>query len=261
MASVGKVYRLAFTDLLRNKWMIGYAVFLTVLTSGVFLLGGNGDKALVSLLNVLLLLNPLIALIFPLMYIYQLRDYLELLLAQPLQRNSVFNGYYWAITSVLCAALLLGLFAPLLVFGGLNPISPYLVLILVSLFQAICFAGIGMYLALRFNNRLAGFGTALLVYLFFGTLYDGIFLLLLLQFQDFSLEAFTLVGVLLNPLDLGRLAVLFELDLSALLGHTGALFRKFFGSAYRPLYLLPPAFVWMFIPYRLFLKTGMNKDF
>lgn len=38
----------------------------------------------------------------------------------------------------------------------------------------------------------------------------------------------------LNPIDLGRILVLLKMDVAALLGYTGAVFRQFLGIAWVP---------------------------
>lgn len=48
---------------------------------------------------------------------------------------------------------------------------------------------------------------------------------------DYPLEKATLTLVLLNPVDLGRILMLMQLDISALMGYTGAFFQQFFPAA------------------------------
>ncbi len=61
-------------------------------------------------------------------------------------------------------------------------------------------------------------------------LYDGGRLFLLTHFSDYPLDRFTIGAILLNPVDLERILVLMQLDASVLLGYTGAIFRRFFGT-------------------------------
>jgi len=61
----------------------------------------------------------------------------------------------------------------------------------------------------------------------FSILFDGLVLFLLFQFADYPLEKF-MVGISgLNPVDLTRVLVLLQLDISAMMGYTGAVFKDF----------------------------------
>lgn len=52
-------------------------------------------------------------------------------------------------------------------------------------------------------------------------------LLVLFQMADYPLET-TMIGMsMLNPIDLGRIGMLLQLDISAMMGLTGALFQDF----------------------------------
>lgn len=66
--------------------------------------------------------------------------------------------------------------------------------------------------------------------MFFAIIYDGIFLLSLISFNDYPLEQFALAASIFNPIDLSRVLILLKLDISALMGYTGAIFKQFFGS-------------------------------
>ncbi len=66
---------------------------------------------------------------------------------------------------------------------------------------------------------------------------------------------------LLNPVDLGRILLLLQIDISALMGYTGAVFEQFFGS---PLGLSLSAgalFLWMGLSLVLAHRTFLRKDF
>ena len=52
-----------------------------------------------------------------------------------------------------------------------------------------------------------------------------------MTWSDYPLELPLLGLTLLNPVDLGRVLLLLQFDNAALLGYTGAVFERFFGSA------------------------------
>ena len=64
-----------------------------------------------------------------------------------------------------------------------------------------------------------------------------------------------------NPIDLSRILILLKLDISALLGYTGAVFRKFFGTNLGMVLSMSILTLWVLIPiFRMNLKLR-NKDF
>ena len=89
-----KILKYSFYDLMRSRW--SYVYFLFYLLLGFVLLFLNNDlsKAVITLMNIIIILVPLIATIFGVMYFYNSREFTELLLAQPLKRSSIFLGQY-----------------------------------------------------------------------------------------------------------------------------------------------------------------------
>ena len=65
---------------------------------------------------------------------------------------------------------------------------------------------------------------------------------------------------MLNPIDLARILILLKLDVSALMGYTGALFRLFYGNEYGQSISFLVLILWFLIPLILSLKKFKNKD-
>ncbi|MBS1645034.1 MAG: hypothetical protein JST36_08365 [Bacteroidetes bacterium] len=61
----------------------------------------------------------------------------------------------------------------------------------------------------------------------------------------------------LNPIDLGRILILLKLDVAALMGFTGAVFKDFFGTNLGILISLAVLLLWAGIP--LWLSTRFFK--
>ena len=98
------------------------------------------------------------------------------------------------------------------------------------------------------RDKARGIGLAILVWLFFAVLFDGLMLLLMFQFSDYPIEK-TMIGLTsLSPIDLARIMILLRLDVSALMGFTGALFRDFFGSRSGELITMFLLVLWAAIP-------------
>jgi Cu-processing system permease protein len=91
--------------------------------------------------------------------------------------------------------------------------------------------------------------------------YDGIVLLVATTFAAWPLEGPLLVMSFLNPVDLARILLLMQLDISALMGYTGAVYERFFtagaGAVLAAMMLLVCAIVPLGLGYRWFKR----KDF
>ena len=99
------------------------------------------------------------------------------------------------------------------------------------------------------------------MWLFLAVIYDGLFIISLLIFNDYPLDKFSLIATMFNPIDLSRILVLLKLDISALLGYTGAIFKQFFGTnlgLFTSLFVLS---LWVILP--IFRINGKlkKKDF
>ena len=107
-----KILKYSFYDLMRSRWSYVYFAFYLLL--GIVLLFLNNDlsKAVITLMNVIIVLVPLIGTIFGVMYYYNSKEFTELLLAQPIKRSSIFLGQYLGVALSLSMSLILGLGIP-----------------------------------------------------------------------------------------------------------------------------------------------------
>jgi Cu-processing system permease protein len=128
-------------------------------------------------------------------------------------------------------------------------------------FLTFIFTGISIYLGLLNSNKIKGFGYAILMWLFFAVIYDGILLILLIVFEDYPLDKFTLISSFFNPINLSRIMILLKLDISALLGYTGAVFQKFFGTGQGMFIALGMLTLWVIGPMLLLVRESARKDF
>lgn len=257
-----KVFRYSFLDLIRSRWTLIYFLFFLLACGGLLYLSGDSTKVVVSLMNVIILLVPLISMIYGLMYMYQVRDYVEILLAQPISRKSIFSGYFLGLSAALSISLALGLLLPLLFFDPSQLLSAqWLVLTLIAVVLTVIFSAIACWLVLKHENRLKGFGLGLFIWLLLAMLYDGIFLVLLVAFENYPLENAALGLTLLNPIDMGRVLLIFQLDYSALMGYTGAVFEKFFGTLTGSFVIASAYLLWIAAPVLLLLRKARLKDF
>jgi Cu-processing system permease protein len=85
-------------------------------------------------------------------------------------------------------------------------------------------------------------------------------LLILFSFSDYPLEKLTLLLSALNPIDLGRIFIMLKMDISALMGYTGALYKDFFGSGTGILFTVGIMLLWIIIPLWLAVRKFKRKD-
>ncbi|MCX2718764.1 ABC transporter permease [Lentiprolixibacter aurantiacus] len=258
-----KILKYSFYDLMRSRW--SYVYFLFYLLLGFVLLFLNNDlsKAVITLMNIIIILVPLIATIFGVMYFYNSREFTELLLAQPLKRSSIFMGQYLGVAGSLTLSLCLGLGLPFLLYGLFKSgaILNFSMLILIGALLTFIFTGLAFNIALSNENRIKGFGYAVLLWLFMAVIYDGLFLLTLIAFEEYPLDTFSLAATVFNPIDLSRILILLKLDISALLGYTGAVFKNFLGTGLGFLISAAALLLWTVLPVWSLSFKAKKKDF
>jgi Cu-processing system permease protein len=197
------------------------------------------------------------------MYYYNSTEFTELLLAQPIKRSSIFLGQFFGLALSLSLSLVLGLGIPFIIYGLFQSgeIWNFTALLWIGFILTFIFTGVAFYIALSNQNRIKGFGMAILFWLFMAVIYDGIFLLLLVWFKEYPLDNFALFASILNPIDLSRVMILLKLDISALMGYTGAVFKSFFGSQTGLLASFSILLLWTLIPIVAIVVKANKKDF
>jgi Cu-processing system permease protein len=124
----------------------------------------------------------------------------------------------------------------------------------------VVFTSIAFLASVRSRVKARGIGFALLLWFYFALIYDGLVLLTLFAFSDYPMEKFTLVLSALNPIDLGRIYIMLKMDISALMGYTGALYKDFFGSGTGVLFTAGIMAIWAVVPLWLALRSFKRKD-
>jgi len=258
-----KILKYSFYDLMRSRWSYVYFAFYLLLGVVLLFLNNNLSKAVITLMNVIIIIVPLIGTIFGVMYYYNSKEFTELLLAQPLKRSSIFLGQYLGVALSLSMSLILGLGIPFIFYGLFksNAIWDFSLLLITGTFLTFIFTALAFNIALSNENRIKGFGYAILLWLFLAVIYDGLFLMSLIFFEDYPLDKLSLFGTMLNPIDLSRTLILLKLDISALLGYTGAVFKKFFGTNFGLIVSITMLSVWVVLPVLRITYKSKKKDF
>ena len=258
-----KILKYSIFDLLRSRWSYVYFLFYLLLSFVLLFLNNDINKAVITLMNIIIVLTPLIGTIFGVMYYYNSKEFTELLLAQPIKRSKIFMGQYIGISLSLTLSLVLGLGIPFVLYGLFKSsvIFDFSLLILVGSFLNFIFVALAYNIALSTDNKIKGFGYAILMWLFLAVIYDGIFMISLIMFNEYPLDKFSLAATMLNPIDLSRILILLKLDISALLGYTGAVFKQFFGTnlgLFTSLFML---LLWVIFPVLRINNKLKRKDF
>jgi len=258
-----KILKYSFFDLMRSRWSYVYFFFYLALGFVLLFLNNDVSKAVITLMNIIIVLTPLIGTIFGVMYYYNSKEFTELLLAQPIKRNKIFMGQYLGISLSLTLSLVLGLGTPFLAYGIFNStaIFDFGLLLVTGSFLNFIFVALAFNIALSNENKIKGFGYAILLWLFLAVIYDGVFIISLLMFNDYPLDKFSLIATMFNPIDLSRILVLLKLDISALLGYTGAIFKQFFGTNLGLFTSIFVLFLWVLFPVLRINGKLKKKDF
>jgi len=106
-----------------------------------------------------------------------------------------------------------------------------------------------------------GFSFSIVICLFMAVIYDGLIMVIIFMFGDYPLETIFIAATMLNPMDLARILILMEFDISALMGYTGAVFNQFFGTSLGTLTSFGMLSLWLVIPAWTGLRVFKKKDF
>ena len=112
-----KIFKYSFYDLMRSRWSYVYFLFYLLLGFVLLFLNNDVNKAVITLMNIIIVLTPLIGTIFGVMYYYNSKEFTELLLAQPINRKKIFMGQYLGVSISLTLSLVLGLGIPFVLYG------------------------------------------------------------------------------------------------------------------------------------------------
>ena len=261
-APTAKIMKYELRDVARSRWLIAYTLFFAVVTDALLRFGG-GEKALVSLASVALFIVPLVALVFGTVFLDNARDFTELLLAQPITRRQLYVGLYLGLSLPLAAAFAAGVLVPFALHLAAVPElrSSLAALVATGVTLTFVFTAFAFVIAAWSEDRLRRMGTAIGVWLLLAVLYDGLVLVLVMLFGDYPIERPMLAVMVANPVDLARVLLLLQLDISALMGYTGAAFQQFFsGGKGIAIASLALAF-WVAAPVLLGLRSFRKRDF
>ena len=253
-----KLLKYALYDILKSRFAIIYTAFLILVAVSIYQVSDDLSKVSLSLMNVMIMIVPLISAVFATTHFYNNLEFIELMLAQPVKRSQVFLSQLFAVILMLSLSLLLGFGLPMLLWGA---DSSLITLLAVGVILSSVFTGFAFLASVLTRDKAKAIGISLALWIYFSLVYDGFVLYIIYSFADYPLEKATLGLVMLNPVDLGRILMLMQLDISALMGYTGAFFKQFFSSGVGMLVILMVLSIWLIVPIGVSGRIFKNKDF
>ncbi len=254
---MNRIIKFVVLDILKNKIVFVYTLILAILSWSVFSLEDNSTKGLLTLLNVILLTVPLISVIFSTIYLYNCSEFIELLLSQPIQRSKIWWSLLFGLSISLVFSFFIGAGIPILYYA---PSDVGLMMLFVGIFITMVFISIAFLSSILTRDKAKGIGISIMLWLFFALLFDGLVLFLSFQLAEYPIEKMMVVITALNPIDLGRIFILLHLDVSAMMGYTGAIFKNFFGNQMGIIIAFTILFLWIAVPFLISLRKFKRKD-
>lgn len=254
---MNRITKIILLDILKSKIVLAYTFILAILSWSSFALEDNSAKGILTILNVILFTVPLVSILFATIYLYNSSEFIELLLSQPIKRRKIWISLFLGLSLSMILAFFVGAGIPLL-FN--SPDSIGVMMLLNGCLITIIFTALAFLSSILTRDKAKGIGIAIMTWLFFALLFDGLVLFLLFQFQDYPIEN-AMVGITaFSPIDLARIQILLHLDVSAMMGYTGAIFKDFFGTSTGLIVSFFLLSLWTIIPFFISLKKFNKKD-
>lgn len=254
---MNRIIKFIFLDILRNKIVLLYTVLLAAFAWSAFSLEDNSAKGLLTLLNVILLTVPLVAILFSTIYIYNSAEFIELLLSQPVKRTTIWLSLFIGLSLSLMCGFLIGAGIPILIYA---PSEVGFMMLATGCIISVVFVAIAFLSAILTRDKAKGIGISMMLWLYFALLFDGLVLFLTFQFSEYPIEKAMIFISALSPIDLSRILILLHLDVSAMMGYTGAVFKDVFGTILGLIISFVVLILWIVIPFLISLTKFKHKD-
>lgn len=252
-----KIAKYIILDIVRSKVLLAYTILLFAISLTIFMSDADVTKGLVSITTVILIIVPLVSVVYATTYYFNAAEFTEMLVSQPISRRDILMGKFIGISCSVMLAFVLGVCLPVALFA----FSATGVTLMVSgCLLTLSFVSLAFLTSVITRDKAKGIGLALMLWFYFSIIFDGLVLLFLFVFADYPLEKAMIVLTALNPIDLARILILLQLDISALMGYTGALYQQFFGSGSGIVFSLLMQLLWIVVPVYFALRIFKKKD-
>lgn len=252
-----RLINIILLDILKNRIVLAYTVILGILSWSSFALEDNSAKGLLTVLNVILFTVPLVSVLFATIYLYNSSEFIELLLGQPVKRSKIWLSLFFALSGSMVLSFCIGAGIPLLMY---SPDEVGFMMIATGCLISVIFVALAFLSSILTRDKAKGIGIAIMAWLYFALLFDGMVLFLLFQLSEYPIEN-AMVGITaLSPIDLARIQILLQLDVSAMMGYTGAIFKEFFGTATGLVISFLLLCLWAIIPFVISMRKFRRRD-
>ena len=254
---MNRIIKIILSDIIRNKIVLAYTLILSSLSWSSFALEDNSAKGLLTILNVILFTVPLVSILFATIYLYNSAEFIELLLSQPIKRRKIWLSLFIGLSTAMVFAFFIGAGIPLLIN---SPDSIGLMMLLNGCLISIIFVALAFLSSILTRDKAKGIGLAIMIWLYFALLFDGMVLFLLFQLAEYPIENMMVGITAFSPIDLARIQILLHLDVSAMMGYTGAIFKDFFGTSVGLIVSFGLLSLWAIVPFYISLRKFNKKD-
>jgi Cu-processing system permease protein len=254
---MNRIAKFVFLDIFKNNIIIAYTVLLALLSWTVFSLEDSEHKGILTLLNLIILVVPLVSMLFSTIYIYNSSEFIELLVSQPVKRKQIWISLFTGLSGSLLFAFLIAAVPPLMLFSSfeLGAMITAMGCLITLIFVSFAFLA-----AILSRDKAKGIGITIMIWLYLALMFDGLVMFLLFQLSEYPIEKPMVIISATNPLDLARILILLHLDSSAMLGYTGAIFKDYFGSTLGMTISFLILLIWAFLPFYYSLNLFKRKD-
>ncbi len=243
-ASIVEVAKLELKIQLRSRWMLGFGILFAALVVGVSyygltFLGYEAEfqdfyRTTVTMLNLVLIIVPVVALVAGGQSLCSDPGYFEFLTSQPVSRTQILVGKVAGLFAALTIMTVFGFS-----LGGLivalktqsEGIWKYSIFVGTSITLGLVFIAFSAMLSILANRKPMAIVTALILWFFFLFVYDLIVLSASYYVQEAYLRKMLYFSLLGNPIDMARVVVLMAVGGEAALGAAGAGLLRMFGGA------------------------------
>lgn len=252
-----KIAKYIILDIVRSKVLLAYTLLLLAISLTIFMSDADVTKGLVSITTVILIIVPLVSIVYATTYYFNASEFTEMLVSQPISRRNILMGKFIGISSSILLAFIIGVCFPVCLFAFS---ATGITLMISGCLLTLSFISLAFLTSTITRDKAKGIGLALMLWFYFSIIFDGLVLLFLYTFADYPLEKAMIALTALNPIDLARILILLQLDISALMGYTGALYQQFFGSGIGIVFSLVMQMVWIIVPLFFALRIFKKKD-
>lgn len=240
-----KVYEIAKQDIrlnLRNRWILGVSVLFGILTlsiaySGMVTAGYVGFQDFrrtgASIVSLVLYLVPILALMMGTFTFVSFREYLELIVTQPVARWKIILGKYLGalLSFVISTVAGFGVAGVIIAIRiGAEGSLKFALVVLLSFFLGAVFLSLSFLLSVLLKRRLAAVGLSVLIWFFFVIFYDLLMMASTVFLSHNTLKISLIAGLLFNPVDMVRVTSLIVVGGESVFGAAGVVAVKLLGS-------------------------------